>query len=146
MANIAAIEKAIMTTTDEKMLKQMAESMTFDIYQQLSPEARGRLAKRACPVYGEVPASSPPPFGTEQHTQRRTATYGEADRYKEQIIAGKELKDTQIKNIIYLLDIAKFDNERDVEKAKEYMKILIDKLSQDDITNVAFVEGLSTKF
>jgi len=56
MANIAAIEKAVMTTADEKMLKQMAESMPYDIYQQLSPEARGRLSK----VYGkEVPASSP---------------------------------------------------------------------------------------
>ena len=56
MANIAAIEKAVMTTADEKMLKQMAESMPYDIYRQLSPEARGRLAK----VYGkEVPASAP---------------------------------------------------------------------------------------
>jgi len=56
MANIAAIEKAVMTTADENMLKQMAESVPYDIYQQLSPEARGRLAK----VYGkEVPASSP---------------------------------------------------------------------------------------
>lgn len=34
------------------------------------------------------PTVPPPPFGAEQHTQRRTATYGEADRYKEQIIAG----------------------------------------------------------
>ena len=56
MANIQAIEKAVMTTTDENMLKQMAESMPYDIYQQLSPEARGRLSK----VYEkEVPASSP---------------------------------------------------------------------------------------
>jgi len=56
MANIAAIEKAVMTTADEKMLKQMAESMSYDIYQRLSPEARGRLSK----VYSkEVPASSP---------------------------------------------------------------------------------------
>lgn len=58
MANIQAIEKAVMTTTDEKMLKQMAESMPYDIYQQLSPEARGRLSK----VYGTervVPGSEP---------------------------------------------------------------------------------------
>lgn len=58
MANIAAIEKAVMTTADEKMLKQMAESMPYDIYQQLSPEARGRLSK----VYGTervVPGSEP---------------------------------------------------------------------------------------
>ncbi|MDD3813251.1 MAG: hypothetical protein PHZ02_01285 [Desulfocapsaceae bacterium] len=54
--NIQAIEKAVMTTADEKMLKQMAKSMPYDIYQQLSPEARGKLSK----VYGkEVPASSP---------------------------------------------------------------------------------------
>lgn len=34
------------------------------------------------------PTVPPPPFGAEQHTQRRTATYGDADRYKKQIIAG----------------------------------------------------------
>ena len=34
------------------------------------------------------PTVPPPPFGAEQHIQRRTATYGEADRYKKQIIAG----------------------------------------------------------
>lgn len=45
MVDIQAIEKAVMTTTDEKMLKQMAESMPYDIYQQLSPEARSRLSK-----------------------------------------------------------------------------------------------------
>ncbi len=45
MANIVAIEKAVMTTADEKMLKQMAEGMPYDIYQQLSHEARGRLSK-----------------------------------------------------------------------------------------------------
>lgn len=56
MANIQAIENAVMTTTDENMLKQMAESMPYDIYQQLSPEARGRLAK----TYGkQVPAAAP---------------------------------------------------------------------------------------
>ncbi len=45
MANIQAIEKSVMTTTDENMLKQMAESMPFEIYQQLSPEARQRLSR-----------------------------------------------------------------------------------------------------
>lgn len=78
MANIAAIEKAVMTTADEKMLARMAESMPYYIYQQLSPEARSRLSKvyvyaeaykcrispqargRLPKVYGkEVPASSP---------------------------------------------------------------------------------------
>lgn len=43
--NIADIEKAVMTTADEKMLAQMVESMPYDIYQQLSPEARSRLSK-----------------------------------------------------------------------------------------------------
>ncbi len=54
MLDIQAIEKAVMTA-DEKMLKQMAESMPFDIYNKLSPEARSRLK-----AYGkEVPAASP---------------------------------------------------------------------------------------
>jgi hypothetical protein len=36
-------------------------------------------------VHPTVPS---PPFGAEQHTQRRTATYGDADQNREQIIAG----------------------------------------------------------
>lgn len=34
------------------------------------------------------PTVPPLPFGAEQHTQMRTATYGEADKYKKQIVAG----------------------------------------------------------
>jgi len=75
MANIAAIEKAVMTTADEKMLKQMAESMSYDIYQQLSPEARGRLAGK------EVPASSPytGELPLKKHTAAESTTVTDKD-------------------------------------------------------------------
>ncbi len=44
MANIAAIEKAVMTA-DEKTLKEMGGNIGTQIFGRLSPEARGRLAE-----------------------------------------------------------------------------------------------------
>lgn len=59
MANIAAIEKAVMTA-DEKTLEQMAGNIAFEIYQQLSPEARSRLTKHLAPVKGVVSTKEAP--------------------------------------------------------------------------------------
>lgn len=85
MANIEAIEKSVMTTTDEKLLKQMAESMPFDIYSRLSPEARSRLVK----AYGkEVPASSPYTGVLPMKKAHRKLTEKERDRMIDVIASG----------------------------------------------------------
>ena len=112
MANIQAIEKAVMTTADEKMLKQMAESMPYDIYQQLSPEARSRLAK----AYGkEVPASSP---YTGELPLKKQKEHTDAEKIKLYVRMSPMHTGAGIHSFISVFEIP----ESDLEKERDFFE------------------------